>query len=151
MALFTHSYFGKGEAEINPFEQYIESAVLIQTQKHIAKNIKTDEANEAARQGYVFADWINVSKSIALYVKPSKEVLEHQSKVYSGYRTEAFRFNVHKDTVRLELTVRETGGIRFSHKAIAGDVETAEFLQSLKNILEASEYFPLFSEKYSVA
>ncbi len=120
--IFTHSYWGEGESELNPVKAYFQDAQIVKVTKHAGNSIKTAECSQLMRDGYVFCQWLGIDLCLAIYVKPSQQVRDYVKKVY-GYKTEAMTINEANRVIwgGVEDTIR--------HKvdAIAGDFDRDEF------------------------
>ncbi|EGQ8030284.1 hypothetical protein V8068_001172 [Vibrio parahaemolyticus] len=137
MAIFTHSYWGEGESELNPVQTYFQDAQIVKATKRAGTSEKTAECSQLMRDGYVFCHWLDIGMSLALYVKPSEQVKEYINKVY-GYQTESMTIN---DANRVIWHgVEDT--IRHRTDAIAGDFDREEFNAFVVDCLyqENSEY-----------
>lgn len=150
MSLFTHSYCGNSEAQFNPFNAYIEDALLIKTSASISDRQEYPEVKKAEKDGFVFATWINVFERIALYVKPSTEINNYRQKAFAGYSNESLVLNFHKKGVRAVLGVKKADGMDFRTKAIAGDIDKDEFFDGLTELLKGNKHFPLLAKKFNI-
>lgn len=137
MALFTHEYFGKGEAELNPPSAYFSDAILVKQVKVLKAehNKQNNELKSKLRaDGFVFCQWVNVFHNVALYVKPTQEVIDHVNHIY-GYWTEALTVNACGRVVWCGCE----GSIGHSIKSVAGDVSLKEFSRFVTDKLRERE------------
>lgn len=149
MALFTHSYYRKGGAELNPVTDYFEDAVIVKAV--IVKATKpgngsgvTEEYREYRRKMYTFCQWVNVHKDLILLVKPCKPMRDEIRSRF-GYPTSAVVVNKCFNNTEIGRVVWKSGGLA-SMDAIAGDVSLKEFSRFVTDKLRerGSEHIELW-------
>ena len=127
MALFTHSYYRKGGAELNPVTDYFEDAVIVKATKSGIGSGASDEYRHYKSNGYVFCQWVNVFKDLMLLVKPPLSVEQLVQEKF-GYPTDSIRVMPARRVVWTSA-----GGFRM--EAIAGDLDINDFKQFVKDRL----------------
>jgi hypothetical protein len=125
MALFTHSYYGEGEAELNDLAQYITDAQVVKARPAVG-GLYTPEYRELQAKGYRFCMWLHVGENYMLMVKPSDAVLEHVAKAYG---TKADIESLTPTKFRFCVAVRYTDG--FKTEAIVGEFHWLGFTEQV--------------------
>lgn len=135
---FTHSFFGHDPAEVVPAHTMIADAVIVKDRLSHG-GAETPEYQAAKKDGFVFANWLNVGSHTVLLIKPAGVIRRYMREcIGNGYRIEAFQMNIRRGDAthaRACLTARECGGICFSIDAVAGDIELADLSDRLIELL----------------
>lgn len=143
MALFTHSYYHGGGAELNPAASYISAAKVLHgkgfSEVHTAEN----------GDRYVFAFWLDVGADLLVAVKPSDEMIAAWKESHGGLLTALIpRVQFGGENARFTASMRELSSASgFSWQAVAGDVNCADLRAHLVSLLGA-EYSDLINSSF---
>lgn len=118
--LFTHSFFGNGEAKLNEASDYIAEAVIV-------------DAN--AKNDFKFSFWVSIAENLLLAVKPAQPIIDGWKEKHGG-TIEAIQIKRdHMGTCYVDVSFRHDG---YGWNAIAGRSEVGDMIDTLTLCLRRS-------------